>query len=99
MLCDAFELNFPLPNEWKESRGAVGVAGGNAEALPIISFDDWANCLAECADIERPLGSGGTMLSRGVWGDICSCRPSTGLAEERSFLLAFGYPKIESGRV
>lgn len=52
-------------NGAKESLGAVGVAGGYIEAL-LAEADMGRNGSFACADIDRPLGSGGIMLPFGV---------------------------------
>lgn len=58
-------LDVDLLNDAKDSLGAVGVAGGCIEAL-LAEAVTGRSCSFACAEIDRPLGSGGIMLPFGV---------------------------------
>lgn len=58
-------LEVDLLNDAEKSLGAVGVAGGYVEAL-LVTAVIGRKFSSACAEIVRPLGSGGIILSRGV---------------------------------
>lgn len=76
------------PNFARYSREAVGVAGGTADALLLPLVPGRMIWPSPWAEMDRPLGSGGKMLSWGVWGDNCSYFSWSGLAGERGLGLA-----------
>ena len=81
-------LDWLLPKEANELFGPVGVAGGGIELLLTISARPWKVPLP-CADMESPLGSGGSMLSLGVRGEIGTECFGRGLAGDRGLGLVF----------
>ena len=81
-------LEVDLLNDAKDSLGAVGVAGGYIEVL-LAEAVTGRSCSFACAEIDRPLGSGGIMHPFGVWGDKCCIRSLNGLAGDRGLSLAF----------
>ena len=73
-----------------EPRVAVGVAGKSADAVLLIrEFAGW-KCSSPCPDMDRPLGSGGIIVDRGVRGDSRWASLNDGLAGYLEEYLASG---------